>query len=1158
MNLVLPGDENLPQSAAEAEKRYGIPEGILQGLQYAERSNPGDVSPKGAKGPMQFMDPTWKQYGMGRDVNDGPASFDAAARYMKDLHTRFGDWRAAQAAYNGGTAAGKAVARGQQPPAEETRKYLRNTEAKLPPIKLPGDVTPSSLASSITGLPVKLNLPPDATVGQVADKANATRTSALTAFGHAASEGLLPAAGGMAGFGMGLEAGAAMGAVAAPFTGPLAPVTVAVATIGGGIAGAFGGSYAVRTMQDYALSKLPNSMIQAIGMDPETRKREELDHPYVSLAGSWAANLPFMRPGKVPLKQMAAFAGLGGAFEAGKETYYGEPLDPIKIAAAAAGSAAQAKTTKLGEALGGSMRTLSKVPVGKSSTTTEAILNSAKESAALSPQSLITLEGKAMAAAEPSTKPTISNMPLTPNLAQIAPKREYVGKVVDTLGPGWGKEAVDYWNKIAAAFGPRGPLPSSAPIQAHVDTLSDQLYQLQQMRAADKIGIKEHIRSLHPQEFADASSPEMYNYMTDETLHGQQMPQHLQDAYTKAIKPLDDAIGRLYAQAKKLDPAGVENMDPHNPRQLDRKWLDKLARTMSEDPVFGSFARKAGTLNERTMLALEFEDGTRKVVNRDGLSLYGYGSNKLRSRQAISSSAKRPEVGDTIDTYAGEKAKLVQATTDEIEAQTNLKYIRNPLAARLSTLAELRSFIRERQFLDNIVPALQSMGAAIPKSRVSAAPHGFSEVHGDPTLSKYYIHERFAETFQDQLLRRGDNFMQEINNMAVGSMFWNPVGHLNNAFDHMITTIGWDWLKPWQWGSIIRSGMEAWQDVTKLSPDYIRYMESGMGLQYGRLAGEETIKSMFRGIGPSGWKGIAEAWKMTPQKMMESVYGMSRHALWGGSDIMMLTAYKHLASQKGVDILNQGLRNYVETLNPNYRIPSRIGFDAMMKIPGMPEAVAKSISRALSVGMQSRIFNMFGRYHFGQFKALGQTLHDSMLQNGSSKMGRADAISHLAFTGFMLSVVYPFLWDSLAKMVTGNEDAYARRSGATTIPYTLYHILLGDQDVGRLLSEAFNLPPITKALIEIPANRELFTGQHIWEPGDTWTGKAEDVRAYVTGALYQPLREYDAMKRSDMTIPEWIGRQLGMKTKPDYFTDDQLDKLEKAAERRRHKKERDQ
>jgi soluble lytic murein transglycosylase-like protein len=134
-----------------AAKRYGVDAHILRAICFVEsRYRISAVSPKGARGPMQFMPDTAARYGL-RDPHDPEQAIDAAARYFRDLLRKFdGRVDLAVAAYNAGEGAvssfmtgkplklrdgrivnARGVVTGGIPPYLETQRYVRSVLALL-------------------------------------------------------------------------------------------------------------------------------------------------------------------------------------------------------------------------------------------------------------------------------------------------------------------------------------------------------------------------------------------------------------------------------------------------------------------------------------------------------------------------------------------------------------------------------------------------------------------------------------------------------------------------------------------------------------------------------------------------------------------------------------------------------------------------------------------------------------------------------------------------------------------------------------------------------------------------------------------------------------------------------------------------------------------
>lgn len=141
--------------------RQGVPKELARAILGAENFKDGDIpkggrirtdltSPKQAAGVMQVIPDTWRslvkqgKISADADPNNPADNIKAGVAVIAERYkARNGNAAAIAADYNGGTAAGDAILRGQDPPSAETKDYLRKA-------KVTGNAPMATLHSSGT------------------------------------------------------------------------------------------------------------------------------------------------------------------------------------------------------------------------------------------------------------------------------------------------------------------------------------------------------------------------------------------------------------------------------------------------------------------------------------------------------------------------------------------------------------------------------------------------------------------------------------------------------------------------------------------------------------------------------------------------------------------------------------------------------------------------------------------------------------------------------------------------------------------------------------------------------------------------------------------------------------------------------------------------
>ena len=170
--------------------------------------------------------------------------------------------------------------------------------------------------------------------------------STTGAVARGAEKSVLPAAGSLAAAGAGAELGGAAGTAVLPGIG------TAVGALAGGIGGGILGAKGIDAAQNWLLSKLPDSFVDAFGLDERKERLDQQQHPVASFVGGLVPYAVTMRPSgfaKTALPENATAlqtlmshpvtaklfgGGVMGGMELANEKADGQDLDWRKVAIA--------------------------------------------------------------------------------------------------------------------------------------------------------------------------------------------------------------------------------------------------------------------------------------------------------------------------------------------------------------------------------------------------------------------------------------------------------------------------------------------------------------------------------------------------------------------------------------------------------------------------------------------------------------------------------------------------------------------------------------------------------------------------------------------------------------------------------------------------------
>lgn len=417
-----------------------------------------------------------------------------------------------------------------------------------------------------------------------------------------------------------------------------------------------------------------------------------------------------------------------------------------------------------------------------------------------------------------------------------------------------------------------------------------------------------------------------------------------------------------------------------------------------------------------------------------------------------------------------------QATTKEVEANTNQTYHKNLLMNELITYLKLRKANRAVEFLESLkthpdftqVSMKLGSGNTPPDWRTTDLPQ-FRGYAFDPHMADV------LDKFHRELKSGGDpgGIYDKVNNFLREAIFFNFLIHPPNIIGHAIVERGVKaYVTPSAYKNLLTSSWKAARAVFTQNEDYVKMLDSNVNLLYHKYAGEKLIDLMEKKYlgelekSPELLDSVSKALGYASGlNLLKGLYKFSGKVTWATNDFAMLRAiYEGMENGKTQAEAIKDVAKHI----PDYRVPARV--------LGMTE---------LSKLMTNSSLTMFGRYHYGALKSYGEMLKSAAgLIPGTKTPFKEglDSMDKMAMMALFGTVVMPVM-DELAKALTGHKNEVFRRAGPLTFPHHTIRFIQGKEDLGQYLQSVITPAVGLNMAMGIWHNRDMFTGRKLIHHG---------------------------------------------------------------------------
>jgi hypothetical protein len=594
--------------------------------------------------------------------------------------------------------------------------------------------------------------------------------------------------------------------------------------------------------------------------------------------------------------------------------------------------------------------------------------------------------------------------------------------------------------------------------------------------------------------------------------------------YDENIKPLIEGSTKLYNEITDAGiPLPAEDSPLHATRIVKGRgsFLDRLASGFTSTRVGGLLSKTAPFLKKRTMMALEDEAGDRVIVSiKDGTvtgfdegKAFDMGKIKMSDYQDLIDKEIKPfqdrleklqkekdilsatkgraaasplrlqnidkemvdltnQIADIEHKYnngltgrvfvdsKGKAWKITDATTKEIEANTNARYYQTPLVNELQKFNKLNQIKRATDFLESTKGKLESE-KLIKKIGSYDIPDNWKTTEL-PQFRGYVMPKRIAnvlDSFYGQLKSGDVGAITRINLFLRTTIFFNPLIHVPNILVHWAVNRGFQWISPKGYMRMFDAGTKAIKAVWTMNDDYIKALNEGAPLLFSETKNADLYKSYLAKASyemssdPKMIDLLKKSFGLdnpTIQKVISNLnpYKVSGEATWFVNDLATLEAiFEEEARGKTMAEAITDVGKHI----PNYRLPAEL-FG----------------SKQLMDAIRDPNITMFSAYHYGALKSYFEMAKSLIMGDTGIKdvKGRVDALGKIITLGVITFVIYPEL-DKLVKGITHNQNAYVRRAGAATLPYNTQKFIQGKEGFTSYLTSIITPSVLVSVPIDI-------------------------------------------------------------------------------------------